>query len=95
MEKTRDVFKKIRDSKGEYLIQRWAKMSRTKHKQKRLRRHEKAFLSDQCKEIKEHNRMGKTRDVFKKIRDTKGTFQCKDGLNKGQKWYRPKGSRRY
>ena len=41
MEKTRDVFKKIRDSKGEYLIQRWAKMSRTKHKQKRLRRHGK------------------------------------------------------
>ena len=43
------------------------------------RRHEKAFLSDQCKEIKEHNRMGKTRDVFKKIRDTKGTFHAKLG----------------
>ena len=38
------------------------------------RRHKKAFLSDQCKEIEENNRMGKTRDVFKKIRDTKGTF---------------------
>ena len=38
-----------------------------------------AFLSDQCKEIEENNRMGKTRDLFKKIRDTKGTFQTKMG----------------
>ena len=41
------------------------------------RRDEKAFLSDQCKEIEENNRMGKTRDLFKKIRDTKGTFHEK------------------
>ena len=41
------------------------------------RRDKKAFLSDQCKEIEENNRMGKTRDLFKKIRDTKGTFQAK------------------
>ena len=40
----------------------------------------KAFLSDQCKEIEENNRMGKTRDLFKKIRDTKGTFHAKMGL---------------
>ena len=40
----------------------------------------KAFLSDQCKEIEENNRMGKTRDLFKKIRDTKGTFHA-DGLD--------------
>ena len=39
----------------------------------------KAFLSDQCKEIEENNRMGKTRDLFKKIRDTKGSFQAKMG----------------
>ena len=39
----------------------------------------KAFLNDQCKEIEENNRMGKTRDLFKKIRDTKGTFQAKMG----------------
>ena len=39
----------------------------------------KAFLSDQCKEIEENNRMGKTRDIFKKIRDTKGTFYAKMG----------------
>ena len=43
------------------------------------RRDKKAFLSDQCKEIEEHNRMGKIRDLFKKIRDTKGTFQAKMG----------------
>ena len=42
----------------------------------------KAFLSDQCKEIEESNRMGKTRDLFKKIRDTKGTFHVKMGLIK-------------
>ena len=42
----------------------------------------KAFLNDQCKEIKENNRMGKTRDLFKKIRDTKGTFHAKMGLIK-------------
>ena len=43
------------------------------------RRVKKAFLSDQCKEIEENNRMGKTRDLFKKIRDTKGTFHAKMG----------------
>ena len=41
------------------------------------RRDKKAFLSDQCKEIEENNRMGKTRDIFKKVRDTKGTFHAK------------------
>ena len=43
------------------------------------RRDKKAFLSDQCKEIEENNRMGKSRDLFKKIRDTKGTFHAKMG----------------
>ena len=46
------------------------------------RRDKKAFLSDQCKEIEEKNRMGKTRDLFKKIRDTKGTFHAKMGTIK-------------
>ena len=58
-------------------------------------RNKKAFLSDQCKEIEENNRRGKTRALFKKIRDTKGTFHAKDGLDKGQKWYGPNRSRRY
>ena len=43
------------------------------------RRDKKSFLSNQCKEIEENNRMGKTRDLFKKIRDTKGTFHAKMG----------------
>ena len=47
--------------------------------QRIARRAKKAFLSDQCKEIEENNRMGKTRDLFKKIRDTKGTFDAKMG----------------
>ena len=47
--------------------------------QRIARRDKKTFLSDQCKEIEEKNRMGKTRDLFKKIRDTKGTFHAKMG----------------
>ena len=50
--------------------------------QRIARRDKKAFLSDQCKEIKENNRMGKTRDHFRKIRDTKGTFHAKMGTIK-------------
>ena len=61
----------------------------------RIGRRDKAFFSNQCKEIEENNRMGKTRDLFKKIRDTKGTLSCKDELDKGQKWYGPNRSRRY
>ena len=71
--------------------------------QRIARRDKKAFLSEQCKEIEENNRMGKTRDLFKKIRDTKGTFHAKmcvhegqnKGQNLGQKWYAPNRSRRY
>ena len=48
----------------------------------------------QCKEIEENNRMGKTTDLFKKIR-YQGNILCKDGHNKGQKWYGPNRSRRY
>ena len=50
--------------------------------QRIARRDKKVFLSDQCKEIKGNNRMGKTREFFKEIRDTKGTFQSKMGLIK-------------
>ena len=48
------------------------------------RRDKKAFLSDQCREIEDNNRMGKIRDFFKKIRDTKGTFHAKMGTIKGR-----------
>ena len=57
--------------------------------QRIARRDKKAFFSDQCKEIDENNRMGKTRDLFKKIRDTMGRFHAKMGFNKGQKLYGP------
>ena len=52
--------------------------------QRIARRDKKAFLSDQCKEIEENNKMGKTRDLFKRIRDTKGAFCAKMGSIKGR-----------
>ena len=55
----------------------------------------KAFISDQCKEIEENNRMGKTREVFKKIRNNKATFHAKMGTIKGQKPYGPNRSKTY
>ena len=59
-------------------------------------RDKKAFLSDQCEEIEANNRMGKTRDLFKKIRDTKGTFHAKMGSIKDRNgMYGPNRSRRY
>ena len=54
--------------------------------QRIARRDKKDFLSDQCKEIEENNRMGKTRDLFKKIRDTKGTFHAKMGTIKDRNY---------
>ena len=62
--------------------------------QRVARRDKKDFLSDQCKEIEENNRMGKARDFFKKIR-YEGNFSCKDGHNKGKKWNGSTRSRRY
>ena len=55
--------------------------------QRRARRDKKTFISDQCKEIKENKRMGKTRDLFKKIRDTEGTFHAQMGSIKDNKLY--------
>jgi len=59
------------------------------------RRDEKLFLSGQSKEIEENNRMGKTRELFKKIKRYQGNISCKGGHNKEQKWYGPDRSRRY
>ena len=56
----------------------------------KARRDKKAFLGNQCKGIKENNRMGKTRDVLRKLENF-----MQDGHNKGQKWYRPNRSRKY
>ena len=57
--------------------------------QRTARRDKKAFLRDQCKEIEENNRMGKTRDLFKKLKIYQGNISREDGHNKGQKWYGP------
>jgi len=62
--------------------------------QRIARRDKKAFFSDQCKEIEENNRMGKTRDLQENQRYQRN-ISCKDGLDKGQKWYGPNRSRRY
>ena len=62
--------------------------------QRIARRDKKAFLSDQYKEIEESNRMGKSTDLFKRIRDT-GNISYKDRLDKGQKWSGPNRRRRY
>ena len=63
--------------------------------QRIARKDKKAFLNDQCKEIEENDRMGKTRDLFKKIRDTKGTFHAKMGSVKDRNGMDLTRSRRY
>ena len=63
--------------------------------QRRARRNKKAFLSDQCKEIEENNKIGNTRDLLKKIRDTKGTFHAKMRSIKDRNGMDLKRSRRY
>ena len=62
--------------------------------QRIAKRDKKAFLSEQCKEIEENNRMGKTTDLFKKTRDTKGTFHIKMGTVKDRKQQGPNRNRR-
>ena len=73
---------KRREVKGKGKKERYAHLNADF--QRIARRDKKTFLSDQCKEIKEDNRMGKTRDVFEKIRDTKRTFHAKMGTIKGR-----------
>ena len=63
--------------------------------QRIARRDKKAFLSDQCEDIEENNRMGKTRDLFKKIRDTTGKFHAKMGTIKDRNGMGPNRRRRY
>ena len=71
------IAEKKREAKGKAEKERYAHLNA--EFQRIARRDKKAFLSDQCKEIEENNRMGNTRDIFKKIRDTKGTFHAKMG----------------
>ena len=74
-EETLQIAVKRRDVKGRGEKERYTHVNAEFHRI--ARRDKKAFLSDQCKEIEENNRMGKTRDLSKKIRDTKGTFHAK------------------
>ena len=69
------IAEKRKDAKGKEEKKSWNPLNAEFHRI--ARRDKKAFLGDQCKEIEENNRMGKTRDLFKKIRDTKGTFHAK------------------
>ena len=69
------IAEKRREAKGKGEKERYTHLNA--EFQRISRRDKKAFLSDQCKEIEENNRMGKTRDLFKQIRDTKGTFHAK------------------
>ena len=79
-EEALEIAEKERDAKGKGEKQRYTHLNADF--QRIGRRDEKAFLHDQCKEIEENNRMGKTRDLFKKIRDTKGTLHAKMGTIK-------------
>ena len=78
-------YKQLRKEEKEKAKEKRKNISINAEFQRIARRDEKDFLSEQCKEIEENNRMGKSRDLFKKIRDTKGIFSCKDRHNKGQK----------
>ena len=76
-EETLQIAEKRRETKGKGEKERYTHLNA--EFQRIARRDKKAFLSGQCKKIEESNRMGKTRDQFKKIRDTKGTFHAKMG----------------
>ena len=77
-DKALQIAEKRREGKGEK--ERYTHLNA--EFQRIVRRDKKSFLSDQCREIEENNRMGKTKDLFNKIRDTKGTFHAKTGTIK-------------
>ena len=79
-EEALQIAEKRKDAKGKGEKERYTHLNAKF--QRITRRDKKAFLSDQCKEIEENNRMGKTRDLFKKTRGTKGTFHAKMGTIK-------------
>ena len=76
------IAEKRREAKGKGKNERYTHLNA--EFQRIARKDKKAFLHEQCKEIEENNRMGKTRDLFKRIRDTKGTFPAKMGTIKGR-----------
>ena len=79
-EEVLQIAEKRREPKGKGEMERYLHLNA--EFQRIARRDKKPFLSDQCKEIEENNRMGKTRDLFKKMKDTKGTFHAKMGTIK-------------
>ena len=79
-EEALQIAEQTREAKGKGEKERYTHLNA--EFQGKARRDKKNFLSDQCKEIEENNRMGKTRDLFKKIRDTKGTFHAQIGSMK-------------
>ena len=79
-EEALQIAEKRREAKGKGKKERYTHLNA--EFQRIARRDKKAFLSDQCKETEEYNRMGKTRNLFKKMRDTKGTFHAKTGTIK-------------
>ena len=91
-EEALQIAEKRRETKGKEEKERYTHLNA--EFQRIARKGMKAFLSDQCREIQENHRMGKTRDLSRKSR-YQGNISCKDGLNKGQKWYGPNRSRRY
>ena len=91
-EKALQIAEKRREAKGKGEKERHIHLNT--EFQRITRRDKKAFLRDQCKEIEENNRMGKTKDLCKKL-ELPGNISCKDRLHKGQKWYGPNRSRRY
>ena len=84
---------KRREAKGKGEKERYTHLNA--EFQRIARRDKEAFSSDQCKEIEKNNRMGETRDFFQENQRYQGNISCKDGHNKGQKWYGPNRSRRY
>ena len=79
-EEVLQIVEKRREAKGKGEMERYTQLNA--EFQRIVRRDKKAFLSEQCKEIEGNNRMGKTRDLFKKIRNKKGNISCKDELKK-------------
>ena len=75
-EEALQIAEKRREMKGKGEKERYTHLNA---EFQRIARRDKAFLSDQCKQIEEHNKMGKTRDFYKKVRDTKGTFHARMG----------------
>jgi len=92
-EKSLQIAEKRREVKGKGEKERHTHLN--SEFQRITRRDKKAFLSDQCKEIEENNRMEKTIELFKKKLEIPREFNAKLGSIKGQKWYEPNRSRRY